>query len=270
MERTKAFSSLAKYLQSDLMSKVTDLSMTQQGLQKYTMLKVNMDSIVQNASDKGTWSKAKRMEKEYTAEKKKHMRSAYPGLQEAVADCAKNWNRSKTSEKDAKQAQDIYGKAERSQGNVVSVGDYNKFTQILLLGIAVGNSNRKAVSEEVTNQMIWSAEDVYKDREGNIHVGNYGCRGMENIGKVITMQWSSGATKTEETVSLYLSPYHLNMCRMYKDIKRWFFAGDKATKVRSDTRIRHANAIFFCSWKAGARTSPTSRFSWLPTVRRQP
>ena len=225
---------MAKFLKSDLTSKVTALSSNPQGLQKYTMLKVNMDSLVEKASDRGTWAKGKRMEKEYTAEKRKHMRTAYPGLQDAITDSVKNWNKSDTNKKNTKRAEEIYREAERSEHHHVTAAKYTKFTQSLLLGLAVSNSNRKAVCEEVTNQMIWSAEDVHKDSQGNIHVGNFGGRGRENIGKVVTLQWSSGATKTEETVSLYLSPYYLDLCRMYKEIKKWFFSGDRTAKVRPD------------------------------------
>ena len=77
--------------------------------------------------------------------------------------------------------------------------------------------------------MFSSAECVFKDSEGNLHVGK--TTDGELIGRVITMQSSSGATKTKDTVSIYIDMDCYKICRMYEDIKNWYFQGDKKKKV---------------------------------------
>ena len=70
----------------------------------------------------------------------------------------------------------------------------------------------------LTNEMLWSAEDVYLDESGEVMIGVGQGKGTRH-GKVVTLIRSSGGTKTDETVSIFMLTFHVDLCRMYRDIK---------------------------------------------------
>lgn len=226
----KAFSCLAKFLLQSLQEACTDISLGAEGVAHFTNLKNHMVALTDTAKDPRSWKESKLLEKEYTAAKRQHQRTLCPGMQEAIADSVKSWNTSSKNQQLTEEVLEIYTIAKSNTGQQISTQDYNKFTQCLIFAIATVNRNRQNVVAELTNGMIWSAEDVYLDADGKVHIGVGGGDRQPN-GRVVTMQRSSGATKTEETVSIYINTYHLNLCRMYRDMKEWFFSGERSSRV---------------------------------------
>ena len=102
--------------------------------------------------------------------------------------------------------------------------------QFVIFYVSALNSNRKTVVSELTNRMMWSSDLVFKDKEGNIKFGSTKETAV-NIGRVVTMQKSSGATETDETVSIYLNLEAINLMWMYREMKNWFFSDKKRSKV---------------------------------------
>ena len=82
----------------------------------------------------------------------------------------------------------------------------------------------------LTNEMLWSAEDVYLDESGEVMIGVGQGKGTRH-GKVFAMERSSGGTKTDETVSIFMLTFHVDLCRMYRDIKARFFSGERSSWV---------------------------------------
>ena len=228
VEMHKAFSALTKYLSYNLALCCADISSGEGGVGYYTMLKLHNDSLMTTAANKKTWQGSKSLAKEYSAEKSRHLRSLIPGIQELIADSVKTWNDSQHCRQITEEVVQIY--KETKKHTRISTPDYNKFCQYVMFYVSRLNANRKIVITELKNGMVWSAEKVYKDSDGNIHVGVLRAD-KECIGKVVTMQKSSGATKTDETVSIFFDKNSLILLNMYRDIKNWFFTSTRSSKV---------------------------------------
>ena len=215
-------------MSQELSSACSDISKNS-GVAQYTYLRNHIDSLEAWAKNPKTWERSKMLQSEYSAEKQKYIRSLFPGLEELIADSVKTWNSSNECEKLTSEIVTIYKATKRSEGNFIGPLDYNKIQQFSMFYLSLLNNNRKTVISHLTNEMFSSAECVFKDSEGNLHVGK--TTDGELIGRVITMQSSSGATKTKDTVSIYIDMDCYKICRMYEDIKNWYFQGDKKKKV---------------------------------------
>ena len=80
--------------------------------------------------------------------------------------------------------------------------------------------------------MMWAAQDVYIDDEGRVRIGfmlEDEETGRTPDGKVITLTYSTGGTKTENTVSAYINAFQWKLCMMYRDLKAAF--GEREAKV---------------------------------------
>lgn len=192
---------------------------------------MHIDALVETASDPDTWQISKSLAKEYSAEKQRHLRSLIPGINDLVADSVKNWNQSSQCKELTNEVTQIYKTAKRTVGHIVSSAEFNKFTQYVLFNISSINANRKIVITELKNNMVWSSEKVYKDSDGKMHIG--GLRSEEEcIGRVVTMERSSGATKNDRSVSIFFDKNSYNLCHMYRELKAWFFKESRvASKV---------------------------------------
>ena len=260
----KAFSAFAKFYLHCLVTQCSKLSKGSEGVAHYTYLKNHCESIELSARDPSVWKVSKALQKEYEAEKRKHLRTIYPGLQQLVADSVEEWNSSSENKTLRDEAVGIYNSARNSRTGLSNT-DYNKFAQYLLLLLSTVNRNRKTVISELTNRMVWAAEEVYRSPDKEIHVGKTQKDGWENIGRVVTMQRSSGATKTEETVSVYINPFCWSLCRMYGDIKKWFFDGQRAAKMKGKGD-NEPDARFFLSATGGPAVVSKTTFAQFAKV----
>ena len=231
IELNKAFSSLSKYLLKNLERACSDISSSvEHGVGHYTMLYNHLNSLASIASDPKTWQPAKNLQKEFLSEKQRHMRALIPGLEEMIGHSVRSWNSSEECKKLSAEVGVIYNRTKKSDDNFISTKDYNTFLQFTLLHLSKVNANRKTVISKLTNAMLWSAELVYKDDNGQLHIG-VNRPDDESIGRVVTLHKSSGATKTDESVSIYIDTTGYRLMNMYSDVKQWYFQGRRAAKV---------------------------------------
>ena len=128
---SKAFSALAKFLHSCLTASCSKISRGPEGVAHFTMLKNNVGSLVESASDPKIWRNPKLLMKEYAASKSKHKRNLFPGLKKSIADSVKTWN---TSSQNEELIQGVF-QIHRSMKGGVSPGDFNKFTKYTIFSI---------------------------------------------------------------------------------------------------------------------------------------
>ena len=148
----KSFSSLAKYLSHSLDTSASTITGTGLGVAHFTMLKSHIQSLVNIASDPKTWDEAKLLEKEMGAEKKKHLRTIFPGIEGAIGDSIKNWHESLEYKKLVKDIKSIYTNVKESGDKYVSPANYNKFMRFVIFYVFALESNRKTVVSVLTNR----------------------------------------------------------------------------------------------------------------------
>ena len=108
----------------------------------------------------------------------------------------------------------------------------------------------------LTNALVWAAEDVYLDESGEVMIGVEQGRSTQH-GKVVTMERSSGGTKTDDTVSIFMLQFHVDLCRMYRDIKAQFFCGERSARVGMKyTSDPIVNGFYTAAWQGGVRRKP--------------
>ena len=231
----KAFSCLTKFLVKSLRSHCTELSKGKEGVSHYTNLINMFTALEKEATDSIAWKASKALEKEHTAAKKHHTNILFPGLQEKVAESVKNWNQSDEFRKMISSVFKIHEegcKGTDDSEDRITTPDYREVLQLAMMALTTSNANRNIVNSTLTNRHIWKADKVFQDNETGEGFVGIGGEGRKEIGKAVTLQQSSGATKTGNTISVYLDQFTMRLLNTYRDVKKFFFVGRKKARVR--------------------------------------
>ena len=176
--------------------------------------------------------KAKQLEKEHSALKKRNLQVLYPKMEESICDSVSAWNKSSSKREALEKFVNIYEEAKveaKRKGPCVAPADYQHCVNLTVFTCALLNSNRKAVIPAVTNADYRMAKDVFQSEEG----GELVYEGGKFYGKVLKMHPSSGACKTDGAVTIFFNAFCLQLMEMLADMACWFFTGDLEARVGS-------------------------------------